>query len=184
MRWIVLAVFAIYLGSLQAAELSAQEAFDTLELERGSEQIQGVFTQKKYFKVLSKPISSTGKFSASTTEFEWRTIEPVTSAIMYQDDKIWLEDHLGNKKEQPEVVAFVAIITAMLQADFVTLAERFTIHKSLAQCIALLPIDDSLAQVIASVEVCGKGKVNQLTLTDQNDNRTDIFLEYGVKVAK
>lgn len=142
---------------------------------------KGQFTQLKYFNVLPKPFKSTGYFELNKDTFIWQTLVPVKSAFLVEDNVAFTVDGQGAREEQPQAQYFVELLQSMIKADLDGLAAAFNFHQSsAANCIMLLPVNDDIAQLFSSIELCGEQQVKQVTLFELADNRTQIKLSYSV----
>ncbi|XQW84897.1 outer membrane lipoprotein carrier protein LolA [Thalassotalea piscium] len=189
MRTVTLIVSLFVTCLLNAAEnnempntlLSATQALSILSLETNNN-LNGNFLQKKYFKILKKPFISSGKFSSVDQKFTWRTLTPVQSAIIFRENKLYIENANGELSEQDEAQDIGHILQQLLSGQFESLSDHFLITRTAGieseHCLMLIPKDKTFAQVFKQIALCGQGQIDKITLFDPQTNYTVITLSY------
>lgn len=162
----------------QAVAMTPEEAMSKLQLTQDSGGVHGQFEQKKYFGVLTRALISRGLFSISENELVWRTEKPVPSAIIFDTQGLWLENHLGEKQLQPQATEFANLLFGILRADFEQLNRDFEFSDTEGSCIELSPSSELLSKALTNIQLCGVGRVSEVKLLDHKQNRTEIYLVY------
>ncbi len=161
---------------VQAEELSAKEAETYLNLPAQLGE-QGVFLQKKYFKQLSKPFTSSGSYHISGETFLWRTLEPAQSQLVFDGDTLWQESAIGKKEKLPVAGHYIAIIKALITVDLNALTESFTLGKvPEKQCLLLTPKEQQLTILANTIELCVNGETLTVQLNESSGNYSQILI--------
>ena len=156
--------------------LSGQPIADPLDVIQGyAVPIQGSFTQQKFFKVLKKPIRSSGSFVITKESLEWRTVNPVHSAVLLLNDQLWLENSRGERTLQPNAQSVAVILRAVLTGDKPEIKKYFNATSSEQQmCITLMPELEQMKAIVERLLICPLAMGYRITMIDSNDVKTDI----------
>lgn len=160
-RWAV-ALVAAWLAGPAAA------AFDLDQLMAGLARHPGGranFTEKKYLAVLDKPVVATGEMRFRPPDYlEKRTVKPHPETVKLDKDVLTLERDqrkLSIRLEtQPEALAFVDSIRALLVGDRATLEKSYLLDLSGTPqkwVLNLLPSDPRIVSLLLRITVAGSG---------------------------
>jgi len=139
--------------------------------------IIGKFTQKKYFKILKKPVRSSGIFSATKDGFNWQITTPVPSAVILQGENLYLENSRGDRESQPNAHSFITILKAILIGDKSTIRAYFDVDQGdINTCASLVPNLALMRKVLTRLDICQRTDGYEIELFDSNDVRTIITL--------
>lgn len=148
--------------------------------------LEGQFVQEKTLEDLDATVESKGSFTFSVDQgLRWRVSEPVASELRITREEI-VEIQDGEEvmrmatEEQPITRVITEIFFSMFTGDRNALeqyfeltgsqsAERWTLH--------LRPVDDSVASVMASIDLVGDQQVEEMVLHETNGDTTRIRLE-------
>jgi len=142
------------------ADVSASELLQALMLEQG----EGSFTQKKHFKFLTIPISSTGHFIVKNKAVLWQTKSPVFSELLIKDSAIY--QRLAAKDEYQLLVdnaEFSSLLSTLFTgkinleqwqvAENVSLIDDVNLNTA-KYCLVLQPKAKQLQQLFQRVDLC------------------------------
>lgn len=178
-----LAVFlTVFAGSLSAAET----AFEKLRTESANiKTLQADFTQKKFMKILSKPLVSEGRFYfAAPDSLRWEYSKPLKSIVITHKSKTkryiysegrMIEDKVGGAQSMKIVLNEVA---GWMNGNFEQNPSfKATISGKTAPCITLTPFEKNMAGMIEKIEITLTGKkgiVKSVKIFEGVDNFTQI----------
>ena len=148
--------------------------------------VSGRFQQDKTISVLPKPLKSSGEFSYSSVNgLEWNTQQPIPSRLIF--DKDGIRQEMDGKilwqveAEQPAVATITRVIVSVLALDWQTLDDYFSISANYdggQWQIDLVPKEQVLLQLIASLTVTGNRQLEKMTLYEANKDRTEIYFTF------
>ncbi|WP_394173849.1 outer-membrane lipoprotein carrier protein LolA [Thalassotalea litorea] len=176
----IVSCFLLFIApALLANSLTTTQVQETLALQFSTE-ANGTFVQKKYFAALKKPFISEGQFRVSGTEFDWLTKKPVNSALFIRGNRIFSEDNIGNQVEISGAKPVVELLKAVTTGHLETIATQFGFFQTeQQQCVLLTPKAKSLSDVIAQIQLCGRGVVSDISVLEISGNKTEIQLLYN-----
>ena len=144
--------------------------------------IAGQFKQRKFFRVLKHPIVSSGElYFDQQLGFLWQTQQPITSAILFKNDTLYAQSGQGELTKINAGSALAKVMSKAISGDLAALNSEFTISQAMsAACLSLVPRNQQQLKVIASIELCGNGQLESLSLFEASGNRTEITLSLNV----
>lgn len=142
--------------------------------------ISGTFEQNKFFKILKRPIKSSGDFYLDQKlGFYWQTIKPVNSAIFLKSGELMQKDHHGNVKSIAGGGTLATVLIKAISGDINALKNDFELLKHQANdCLELIPKQAVLRQAITKIEICDGVKPESIKLFESKGNKTEIQLTY------
>jgi hypothetical protein len=152
---------------------------------------KGHFTQDKYFKFLTMPITSTGTFIVNQKTAVWQTQQPVfsqlllTSAAIYQRQALTDDfQTLINNSDFSAVLA--TIFTGKISRQDWNFAKASEVEKdNTGNCLVLTPKSEQLQSIFSQVELClvndsqtveNVEQERSITLLDKQGNKTEISM--------
>jgi outer membrane lipoprotein-sorting protein len=142
----------------------------------------GEFTQKRFFKGMSKPLLSKGDFAYRQNKgLLWRTLKPIENEL-FADRHGVQTTALGNtqtltgkvdEKVSQLIFSLLAMDIEQLQTDF-TLASRWQAQR---WQLELAPKSALMAAAIKSITIWGSERIELLTLTTAQGDITEITFE-------
>jgi hypothetical protein len=175
MKRLTVILLVFFANFVNAQEITAAQAAAQLNITAQAE-AKGSFEQKKYFQLLKKPFVTTGQYEIDPTTFIWHTLHPIEQVIRYQDGNLQESNAQGEFISRPQALPYVALIKPILNGDFAALESQFTLVNDQGSCIKLVPKQTQMAQLFASFSICGKDKIQKITLFDRQNNKTEIHL--------
>lgn len=175
---------------LAIAQFSFAEGLTYAQLEQLTDspaQLEGKFSQQKYLSSMEISLTSTGVFEYQRGKFiRWETLDPIqnellvtpTEVVSRQGDQNLLQ--LG-AESNPAVTAFSGIFFSVLTADWSKLANYFELSGSAdgEQWQAeLLPLNDSINQVVSGVILKGDGLLREVILNESGGDTITINFDY------
>lgn len=185
---LLLALFVLA-GAALSVPVQAATELQLLEQVRQQmpalEQVAGRFTQRKYLAVLPQPLVSKGQFRFDRAQgLDWQISEPLASRLVFDHDGL---KQLQNGEtlwqvsgDQPVVAMIGQVISAVLSADWTTLARYFEISGQLASGqwqLSLTPKDNAMAQMLTRIDLAGRQYLQTMTLFEANQDRTELSFE-------
>jgi len=141
---------------------------------------KGHFSQKKYFKFLSQPIISEGRFIVKDESVLWQTESPVFSQLLVKPNAIFKRLSI---KENYQLLVENAQLSSVLKAIFngqISMQnwQLLDAENQLQSCINLKPKSEQLQQVFKLATLCLlKDNRRQIVLVDTQDNKTEILMQ-------
>lgn len=175
---------------LAMAQFSAAQGLTYAQLEQLTDSpahLEGHFRQQKYLSSMDISLASHGVFEYQRGEsIRWQIQEPIqnellvtpTAIVSRQGDQNLLQ--LG-AESNPAVSAFSGIFFSVLTADWGKLAEYFELSGRVDgdQWQAnLLPLNDSIAQLVTSVTLKGDGLLREVILNEIGGDTTTIHFDH------
>lgn len=169
----------IYAAELNYAQLQ--------QLTISPDQLEGRFTQQKYLNDMEISLQSSGVFEYQRgASIRWQTLEPIqnellvtpTAIVSRQGDQNLLQ--LG-AESNPAVTAFSGIFFSVLTADWAKLADYFELSGSVDDKqwqAELLPLNDSISQVVSRVQLRGGSLLQEVILHESGGDTISIHFEY------
>lgn len=168
--------------SLVMAEVdNSRSLFKTVSIASGQ------FSQQKYFKILAKPILSSGEFYFDQQlGFLWQTNQPIYSASLLAKGQLYLIDHHRQKQLITGGVTIANILINAVAGDINALASDFTVieesqiqSNSKERCLKLMPKESNLAQIFSFIRLCANThkEISQIILFEPSGNRTEITMQ-------
>lgn len=174
-------LFTIILFSCSSL-LSFAAEIDPKILAISRPEASGEFTQKRFFKGMSKPLLSKGDFAYQQNKgLLWRTLKPIENEL-FADSHGVQTTALGNtqmltgkvdEKVSQLIFSLLAMNIQQLQADF-TLATRWEANR---WQLNLAPKSALIAAAIKSINIWGSARIEMLTLTTAQGDITEITFE-------
>jgi outer membrane lipoprotein-sorting protein len=179
----ILAGLFLILGKISYA---GENDFEPLRKESAKiKTLQAEFIQKKFMKILSKPLVSEGCFYyAAPDSFRWEYFKPLKSIVIayknttrryiYADGKM-VEDKTGGVQAMKIVLNEVA---GWMNGRFdQNPSFKATISKKKNTCITLTPVGESMTGMIEKIEITlapKEGTVKSVNFFEGADNFTQI----------
>ncbi|MBL8446842.1 MAG: outer membrane lipoprotein carrier protein LolA [Zoogloeaceae bacterium] len=125
---------------------------------------RATFTERKYLAVLDKPVVSSGEMRFTPPgRMEKRTISPRSETLVLDQDVLTMERdkrRLSIRLDaQPEALAFVDSLRALLGGDRVTLERSYALQlvgDAQRWVLHLLPSDQRIAALVLRITVSGQ----------------------------
>ena len=167
----------------------AMAAFDVSQLMADLARHPGgraTFTERKYLAVLDKPVVATGEMRFRPPDYmEKRTLSPHPETMVLDKDQISLERDKRKLtirlETQPEALAFVDSIRALLTGDRKTLEKSYLLELSGTPqkwVLHLLPSDQRIAALVLRITVSGSGnQVRSIEYLQADGDRTVLSIE-------
>ena len=191
-------------SALNSEKLSVNHSQDALLAKLAINEGKGQFTQRKYFKFLSMPITSSGIFIVREKTALWQTQQPVFSQLLLTSEAIYQRqaqtDNFQTLINNGDFSAVLAtIFTGKVSRQNWIFTKGLT-KESTAQtdkeidvennkstnCLVLMPKSEQLQAVFSQVELClvndSKATENieqkrEITLLDKQGNKTEITMQ-------
>ncbi|WP_152207138.1 outer membrane lipoprotein carrier protein LolA [Marinobacter changyiensis] len=148
--------------------------------------LEGYFRQQKTLEDLGATLESGGVFSFSVEQgLHWQVREPVATELRITREEI-VEIQDGEEvmrmatEDQPMTRVISEIFFSMFTGDRVALETYFELTESGSAdrwTLQLSPVDDTVASVMASIELQGAETVEEMILQETNGDKTRILLE-------
>ena len=181
-RWLVILLFVGWPVVSQAADARLLESLTT-----APEALKGQFTQVKYVQALDARFESSGRFDYQRgSSIRWHTLKPIDNLLTLTSRTISSQQGdtlLSNLDSQanPVVTIFSDIFFGVMTAQWQTLAEYFEMDIQGSKerwTVTLHPIDKSVEQVVARVELSGDELLREVLLFEAAGDQTQIkFIE-------
>ena len=181
-RWLVISLFVGWSVVSQAADARLLESLTT-----APEVLKGQFTQVKYVQALDARFESSGRFDYQRgSSIRWHTLKPIDNLLTLTPRTISSQQGdtlLSNLDSQtnPVVTIFSDIFFGVMTAQWQTLAEYFEMDIQGSKerwTVTLHPIDKSVEQVVARVELSGDELLREVLLFEAAGDQTQIkFIE-------
>lgn len=140
----------------------------------------GTFTQRKFFKVLKKPIISSGElyFDTHISGLVWQTKRPVESSLILKGKHLYQQNNQGQLSEIKAGANISRLLINVMSGKLQALEQLFDI-KAVAQqgCYELKPKTGELTQIFDLIAICNQPDNKQkssLVLYEKQGNRTEI----------
>jgi len=160
-----------------AGEISPKQAHEYLKMPK-TLGTSGEFIQHKYFKVLKKPFVSTGHFKNIDGTFEWTTLTPVQSALIFDGKTLWQQESDGQLKALLLAGHYIVVVEALVTGDIYQLGEFFQFKKlDDASCLRLTPKDKQMALIAVSINFCFEDSQLKVQLNESEGNYTIIDIK-------
>lgn len=181
-RWLVILLFVGWSVVSQAADSRLLESLTT-----APEALKGQFTQVKYVQALDARFESSGSFDYQRgSSIRWHTLTPIDNLLTLTPRTISSQQGdtlLSSLDSQtnPVVTIFSDIFFGVMTAQWQTLAEYFEMDIQGSKehwTVTLHPIDKSVEQVVARVELSGDELLREVLLFEATGDQTQIkFIE-------
>ena len=142
------------------------------------------FTERKSIDMLEEPVDSSGElFYTAPDRVEKRTLKPKPESMILDGDTLVFER--GGKKrrfqlgESPELAAFIASIRGILAGDRAALERNYRLNLEGSAddwTLQLLPLDEKIHAVVASIRISGEGNAVRSIETTQADGDSSLML--------
>jgi len=141
------------------------------------------FVEKKFIAILDKPVESSGElFYTAPDRLEKRTLKPKVESMVLNKDTLTVEQrgkkHVLALQNYPEVAAFIDSIRATLAGDRKALERTYKLNlegDEQAWNLALLPIEDKMKKVVASIRIAGSGNALRTIEIKQADGDSSLM---------
>ena len=135
----------------------------------------GEFIQHKYFKILKKPFISSGRFKNIDDTFEWVTLAPVQSALVFDGKTLWQQESDGQLKALLLAGHYIVVVEALVTGNIEKLGEFFIFEKhEKSACLKLTPKDKQMALIAKTIDFCYENDDLKVQLNESDDNYTTI----------
>lgn len=160
-RLLAISVILLSSSKLFAEEWKLPDLMKTLSQHKSG---QAVFTEKKYFALLEKPVVSSGELSFNAPDrLEKRTLKPKPESMLLEGDKLTVNQvdkrPLSiNLQDYPEVASIVSSIRGTLLGDLVALEKSFQLSLTGSANdwqLVLVPLDISVAKTMQRIRIRG-----------------------------
>jgi len=142
------------------------------------------FTERKSIDMLEEPVDSSGElFYTAPDRVEKRTLKPKPESMILDGDTLVFER--GGKKrrfqlgQSPELAAFIASIRGILAGDRAALEQNYRLNLEGSAddwTLQLLPLDEKIHAVVASIRISGEGNAVRSIETTQADGDSSLML--------
>ena len=166
---------------------AAAHAFDSRELTvqlQAPKTVQGRFTQQKYLRTLTKPVTTSGRFALRPGRgLFWHLQKPFELRLRVRRDGISRQDASGAWKSngsQSTQAAQVKLFMAVLGGDTAELQRHFTLKLSGSAGnwqLLLLPKTVVMKQVFENITISGDKLVRRIELKEKQGDRTVMQFE-------
>ena len=166
---------------------AAAHAFDSRELTvqlQAPKTVQGRFTQQKYLRTLTKPVTTSGRFALRPGHgLFWHLQKPFELRLRVRRDGISRQDASGSWKSngsQSTQAAQVKLFMAVLGGDTAELQRHFTLKLSGSAGnwqLLLLPKTVVMKQVFENITISGDKLVRRIELKEKQGDRTVMQFE-------
>ena len=166
---------------------AAAHAFDSRELTaqlQAPKTVQGRFTQQKYLRTLTKPVTTSGRFALHPGHgLFWHLQKPFELRLRVRRDGISRQDASGAWKSngsQSTQAAQVKLFMAVLGGDTAELQRHFTLKLSGSAGnwqLLLLPKTVVMKQVFENITISGDKLVRRIELKEKQGDRTVMQFE-------
>ena len=166
---------------------AAAHAFDSRELTvqlQAPKTVQGRFTQQKYLRTLTKPVTTSGRFALHPGHgLFWHLQTPFELRLRARRDGISRQDASGAWKSngsQSTQAAQVKLFMAVLGGDTAELQRHFTLKLSGSAGnwqLLLLPKTVVMKQVFENITISGDKLVRRIELKEKQGDRTVMQFE-------
>jgi len=175
---------------LAIAQLSFAEALTYAQLEQltvSPAQLEGQFSQHKYLSSMDISLTSTGVFDYQRGKsIRWETLDPIQNELLVTPTEIISRQGGQNMlqlaaESNPAVTAFSGIFFSVLTADWTKLAEYFELTGRVdgEQWQAeLLPLNDSISQVVSGVRLKGDSLLREVILNESGGDTITIHFDH------
>lgn len=165
----------------------AELSFERLDsLSDSPKYLQGNFIQEKYLADLDATLTSSGQFNYQRElEIKWQTLEPIENVLIMTPQSIVNhqrgQDLITLQARSNPIVAMISdIFFSVLTANWTQLETYFsltgTVNGDNWQAV-LVPIDESVMQVVNRIELTGGQFVEKLSFFENNGDHTTIVFE-------
>lgn len=173
------------LGLLLGWSMIGQAADFTLleSLTSAPQTLQGRFTQVKLVKALDARFESSGRFDYQRdSSIRWHILEPIDNLLTLTPKTISNQQGTTvlsklDSQQNPVVTVFSDIFFGVMTAQWQTLAEYFEMNVEGSKqgwTVILIPIDSSVEQVVAKVELRGDELLREVLLFEATGDQTQI----------
>jgi len=180
-RWLPLAI-ALLAYLVCGASHAQSWGLDQLMIELGRvEQAKGRFTERKYMKVLSKPLELTGTLEYKAPDhLSKQTLTPKPESMIVDGERLTLE-RAGRSRtlrleDYPVLWAFVESIRSTLKGDLAALRRFYDVNLDGSEQrwnLLLKPKDPKMAAFIETIRIGGgRGKIDTVEVREAKGDRS------------
>ena len=169
--------------SAAAQDVSLTELMSLLSQRQSS---RATFVEKKFFKLLDKPVESSGELEyIAPDRVKKQTLTPKPELMLLEGDKLTLENAKKRRRtvdlnDHPEVATFVTSIRATLSGDRAALENYYTVSVSgpLEQWqLLLVPRQEQLLKVIKQIRISGaQARVARIEFEQADGDRSEMII--------
>jgi len=142
------------------------------------------FIEKKFIAILDTPVESSGElFYTAPDRLEKRTMKPKAESMVLDKDKLIVEQrgkkHILSLQSYPEIAAFIDSIRGTLAGDRKALERSYKLSIAGTQQdwdLNLLPLDDKMKKVVASINISGSGNMLETIEIKQADGDSSVMM--------
>ncbi len=165
----------------------ADLSFEQLErISTNPSSLEGRFTQEKYLAALDTSLHSSGIFSYQQGKFvRWETLKPIQSEMLMTPTSI--SNKQGGQElmrletgSNPALTLFNEIFFSVLTAEWGKLSAYFKLSGIVEGGrwhAELVPLDNTVKQVVSGVELKGEALVREIILHESGGDSTTIHFE-------
>ncbi len=179
-------VLSFTLTSLCSFAANGSSEINLNELMQGFAQIkssQAKFIEKKYLRILNKPLESSGTLSyKAPNHLEKRTLLPRPESIVLEQGQVTVENKAKNLnrtfglQDYPLIGAFVESIRSTLAGDLNSLKKFYNIKLSGTNDqwrLLLQPLNENMKTVVSEIRINGaKNKISSIEVIEAEGDRS------------
>mgnify|MGYP001334063833 CR=1 FL=1 len=173
--------------ALLACPVSGDESATSFTLEKlmrdlaAVERSNGRFVERKYLKVLTSPLESSGTLSyVAPGQIEKRTLKPKAETLLVQGDKLVIQTQERRRElrlpDYPVLWAFVESLRGTLAGDVATLKRYYRVElegHAGGWRLYLVPLDRNMNQVISLIQIAGiSSRIRLVEVQETQGNRS------------
>jgi outer membrane lipoprotein-sorting protein len=175
---LALVVLALWAWPAPATDWTLARLMEALSANKES---RAAFNETRFLSLLDRPLESSGELRFTPPRrLEKRTLAPGSETVVVDGDSVVIERagkrHSLSLKEHPEVAVFVESIRGTLAGDRESLERAYALSLEGDERrwqLVLRPRDDSVARLVAKIEVGGAGAdVRRIEITQPDGDRT------------
>jgi hypothetical protein len=144
------------------------------------------FVERKYLKVLSKPLELSGTLEYHAPDrLERRTLRPKPESFVVDGDRLTLEDARGRRRnfalqDHPALWAFVESIRSTLKGDLAALERFYRVSLQGGRedwQLALEPKERRMSSIISLIRIGGRGAtIGSIEIREAQGDRSEMTI--------
>jgi Outer membrane lipoprotein carrier protein LolA-like len=181
-------IFVLLMACAFAARGAEPWGLQQLMIELGRvKEAKGTFVERKYLKVLSTPLESTGTLEYyAPHRLEKRTLAPKPESLLMNQDILTLESRSRKRSLQiqdyPVLWAFVESIRGTLKGDLSALNQFYRVGfdgNAQAWQLVMQPIDTKMAALIKAIRISGSQNLLKVVEVEETDGDRSVMTITG-----
>lgn len=175
---LALVALALWASPAPAADWTVARLMEALAANKAG---RATFNETRFLALLDQPLESSGELRFTPPHrLEKRTLAPGNETLVVDGDSVLIE-RSGKRyslslRDHPEVAVFVDSIRGTLAGDRKSLERAYTLSLAGSEPrwrLVLRPRDESVARLVASIEVEGAGAdVRRIEITQPDGDRS------------